>query len=381
MSVTGSHGGRWDGTVLLEERLAVHPVRVAPQRDRPPSQMRHHHLGDPGVVVDHLALGEARLGPQHLVQVGQLELAAADLHGDRCRRHVRPEPASSELAFAARRRKIQRGKRGRPPGSPPGGPTGPAARTAGDPSDSRPDDRHGPAAWTAGGPYDSRPGGRLGPAHALALRRAGFLFPSSSPSPSFALRAAARLASRAAIRSTTGAVAAGAGASVISTPSALRVDQLEHPAHGSRRGTEPGRTRRTATRPAARPSAAPGRSAWCRPRSVHPVVDSRPPRRGRAWSTARARRPWPAAPPDTAWSAARTGRAPPCPSSPWPRPAGRRAWPPVRRAPGSRSARSRSGRSRPGRRTPRCRWSGWPRDRSTASSSGSMTTYRPPPRS
>ena len=42
-------------------------------------QVGQQHRCDPGVVVDHLALGEAGLGIEDLVEVGELDLAPADL--------------------------------------------------------------------------------------------------------------------------------------------------------------------------------------------------------------------------------------------------------------------------------------------------------------
>ena len=59
------------GGVLREEPLAVHTVRVALEGDRPVAQMWQQDVGDAGVVVDDLALGEPGLGIEHLVEVGQ----------------------------------------------------------------------------------------------------------------------------------------------------------------------------------------------------------------------------------------------------------------------------------------------------------------------
>jgi hypothetical protein len=42
--------------------------------------VREEHVGDPSVVVDHLALREPGLGPQHLVEVGQLEPVPVDVY-------------------------------------------------------------------------------------------------------------------------------------------------------------------------------------------------------------------------------------------------------------------------------------------------------------
>ena len=58
---------------LLEEGACLDAVRIALQGQRPVAEVGEDRVGDPRVVVDHLALGEAALGPQHLVEVGQLE--------------------------------------------------------------------------------------------------------------------------------------------------------------------------------------------------------------------------------------------------------------------------------------------------------------------
>ncbi len=62
--------------LLLVEELLVHAVRVALQRQRAVAQMRQQHRRDARVVVDHLALGEAHGGVEHLVQVREPEASA-----------------------------------------------------------------------------------------------------------------------------------------------------------------------------------------------------------------------------------------------------------------------------------------------------------------
>ena len=67
------------GAVLLEEALAVDAVRVAHERQRPPPEMGEDGRGDLQVVLDQLRLEDAVMRPQHLVEVGDLELVLADL--------------------------------------------------------------------------------------------------------------------------------------------------------------------------------------------------------------------------------------------------------------------------------------------------------------
>jgi hypothetical protein len=59
----------------------VDAVRVALDRQRPSGEVGEQHRGDPGVVVDHLALGEPVLGVEHLAQVRQGQFAAVDIDG------------------------------------------------------------------------------------------------------------------------------------------------------------------------------------------------------------------------------------------------------------------------------------------------------------
>ena len=68
--------------LLLVEVLALDAVRVALERQRAAAQVRQQHGGDARVVVDHLALGEADVRVQDLVEVGQRQPPALDLHLD-----------------------------------------------------------------------------------------------------------------------------------------------------------------------------------------------------------------------------------------------------------------------------------------------------------
>ena len=65
---------------LLVEVLLRDAVGVALQRHRAAAEVRQDRVGDPRVVVDHLALGEANLGPEHLVEIRQLELVPVDVY-------------------------------------------------------------------------------------------------------------------------------------------------------------------------------------------------------------------------------------------------------------------------------------------------------------
>src|SRR5581483_8535284 len=69
-------GRRVGGAALLEEALRLHAVGEPDQRDRPALEVGEDHVGDARVVVDRGALGEPGRGPEHLVQVGELEAAA-----------------------------------------------------------------------------------------------------------------------------------------------------------------------------------------------------------------------------------------------------------------------------------------------------------------
>ena len=86
---------------LLEERAALDAVGEPPQGHAPVLQVGDHRRRDPGVVVDDLGLGGARLGIQHLVEVGELQPAALDL--DRSGAARRGLATAADLRFAALR--------------------------------------------------------------------------------------------------------------------------------------------------------------------------------------------------------------------------------------------------------------------------------------
>ena len=71
--------GAVPGAVLLEEALAVDAVGEANQGEGPPLDVGQDRRRHGQVVLDHLGLEDAVLGPQHLLEVGQLDAALADL--------------------------------------------------------------------------------------------------------------------------------------------------------------------------------------------------------------------------------------------------------------------------------------------------------------
>ena len=113
----GGDGQRLDpagavrGHVLLEEELALDAVGEALHGEGATRQVRQHRLGDAGVVVDELPLGEAGLGKEDLVQVGDRQLAVADAHSLRAALRRGAGRAGHERG-ADRRRPV------RPPRSP-----------------------------------------------------------------------------------------------------------------------------------------------------------------------------------------------------------------------------------------------------------------------
>jgi hypothetical protein len=68
------------GDPLLEEALALDPVRITDPGQSTVVEVRQQRRSDPGVVVDDLALGEAGLGIEDLVEVRDRQPAAVDLY-------------------------------------------------------------------------------------------------------------------------------------------------------------------------------------------------------------------------------------------------------------------------------------------------------------
>src|SRR4051794_27029324 len=66
------------GTALPEERFVAHAVRKPPHRDAAVAEMGEQGGRNTRVVVDDLALGEPGLGIQNLLEVRELQLAPVD---------------------------------------------------------------------------------------------------------------------------------------------------------------------------------------------------------------------------------------------------------------------------------------------------------------
>ncbi len=173
---------------------------------------------------------------------------------------------------------------------------------------------------------------------------------------------AARLASRAAIRSGAGAVSSASRLHRDLLARRLALDQVEHPLAVLvvvLRGIELARQR--VDQLLGHRQLAVGRLAPRRPHRARRGGPESAPRRRTASSLSVSTSPrWGAARTAAAWSAARPCRCRPCPTRASHRAAAGRPSRHRRSGPGSRSGRSRSGRSRPGRRTPRCRSSSSP---------------------
>ena len=69
--------GRAGFEVLREEGRLAGALRPAQPRHRPAGQVRQHHGSDSRVVVDHLGLGGAGGGIEHLVEVAQTQATTA----------------------------------------------------------------------------------------------------------------------------------------------------------------------------------------------------------------------------------------------------------------------------------------------------------------
>ena len=78
-STVSIHSGRDSGRALLEEELALGPVHVALEGHRAARRPRAAPLGDRQVVPDEVELGVAGSREEHLVRVGDGDLAAGDL--------------------------------------------------------------------------------------------------------------------------------------------------------------------------------------------------------------------------------------------------------------------------------------------------------------
>ena len=77
---------------LLVEEVALDAVRIAEHLHRPPRDVRKQELREVDVVVDEVTLGEPALGKEDLVELGELDVVAADSHG--AERTARPNHPS-----------------------------------------------------------------------------------------------------------------------------------------------------------------------------------------------------------------------------------------------------------------------------------------------
>ena len=96
---------------LHEERLAVGAVGIALHHHRPVGEVRQQDVGDVGVVLQQVALGDAEPRPERLREVGEPDLAVADRERPRpcrwgsARRTAPARPADARrCAPSARRR-------------------------------------------------------------------------------------------------------------------------------------------------------------------------------------------------------------------------------------------------------------------------------------
>ena len=110
------HSGRCEGHCFSKKWPPFHPVRVALQRQRAVVQVGQQHTGDAHVVVDQVALREAGGGIEDLVEVGQPQGPALDLHlhpalapRRRHRTHVEEGAVLGHRQLAGRRRLTRRG--------------------------------------------------------------------------------------------------------------------------------------------------------------------------------------------------------------------------------------------------------------------------------
>ncbi len=94
---------RTGGGVLLEERLVGDAVRPADPGDGAVLEVRQQDRRDLGVVVEHLALGGAGAGVEHLAEVADLERAALDVDVDLLPRgHQEPIAITGTRSWSSR---------------------------------------------------------------------------------------------------------------------------------------------------------------------------------------------------------------------------------------------------------------------------------------
>src|SRR5437868_12548845 len=77
------------GNALLIEEVAIDAVRVPLHLHRASGHVVQHGVSDVDVVADEVALGESGFREEHLLDVGDLDLAAGDDERLGCLRHER----------------------------------------------------------------------------------------------------------------------------------------------------------------------------------------------------------------------------------------------------------------------------------------------------
>ena len=71
--------GRGAGARFMKKNSPCGAVRVPLHHHRAVADVRQQDRRDVGVVLDQVALGDAELGPEQLVEVGERDLAPLDL--------------------------------------------------------------------------------------------------------------------------------------------------------------------------------------------------------------------------------------------------------------------------------------------------------------
>jgi len=56
--------------IFLKEKLLIHSIGIALQRERSSGEVWHEYWGNASVIVDYLALGKSRSRIQDLLQIG-----------------------------------------------------------------------------------------------------------------------------------------------------------------------------------------------------------------------------------------------------------------------------------------------------------------------
>src|SRR5665213_596749 len=88
--------------VFFEERRSIDPIWESLERDGPVLDMGNHDFGNACVVIDHLALGEAALWVQNLLEIRHRKLSTVNRCLDSLRTHGRPRLRSCPAEVLAR---------------------------------------------------------------------------------------------------------------------------------------------------------------------------------------------------------------------------------------------------------------------------------------